>query len=56
MESLEDWECDGLQLWEKMDWRQVWAGDGVHMSGAGKIWLAWNVVEWAQHSGDNRKA
>ena len=47
--ELEKWECDGLQLWERMDWRQVWTQDGVHMSNVGKVWVAWNVVEWAQH-------
>ena len=53
--GLEEWECDGLQLWERMDWRQVWARDGVHMSRVGKVWLAWNVVEWAQHWEDVRQ-
>ena len=49
VERLEEWGCDGLQLWERMDWRQVWTQDGVHLSNIGKVWLAWNVVEWAQH-------
>ena len=47
--KLEDWKCDGLRLWEWLDWRQVWAWDGVHVSNVGKEWTAWNVVEWAQH-------
>ena len=47
--KLEDWGCDGLKLWERMDWRKVWAQDGVHLSNIGKVWTAWNVVEWAQH-------
>ena len=49
LEKLEKWSCDGLQLHERMDWRRVWAFDGVHMSDIGKVWTAWNVVEWAQH-------
>lgn len=48
VERLEDWKCDGMQLWERMDWRQVWTQDGVHMSTIGKVWVAWNLVEWAQ--------
>lgn len=49
MEKLEEWSCDGLQLWERMSWREVWGRDGIHMSKLGKAWMAWNVVEWAQH-------
>lgn len=45
--KLEEWECDGLQLWEKMNW--VWSPDSVHMSNIGKVWVAWNVIEWALH-------
>jgi len=44
VEKLEEWGCDGLQLWERMDWRQVWTRDGVHMSNIGSVWMAWNVV------------
>ena len=56
VERLEDWQCDGLHLWERMDWRQVWARDGIHLSNVGKVWLAWNVVEWAQHWEDVGRA
>ena len=49
IEKLEEWSCDGLQLWERMSWSKVWARDGVHMSKLGIVWMAWNVVEWAQH-------
>ena len=55
VEKLEEWGCDGLQLWEKMDWGQVWTRDGVHMSNIGKVWMAWNVVEWAQRREDYRQ-
>ena len=48
MEKLEEWSCDGLQLWERMSWREVWSHDGVHMSHLGIVWMAWNVVEWGQ--------
>ena len=54
--KLEDWGCDGLKLWERMNWRKVWAQDGVHMSNIGKVWMAWNVVEWAQHWEEARTA
>ena len=50
LEQLEEWVCDGLQLWERMRWRR----DGIHMSNMGKTWMAWNVAEWAQHWGDAR--
>lgn len=56
VERLEDWRCDGLQLWERLNWRQVWAQDGIHLSNVGKVWTAWNVVEWAQHREDGRRA
>lgn len=49
LEQMEEWECDGLQLWERMRWDQVWARDGVHMATMGKAWMAWNIAEWAQH-------
>ena len=55
VESLEDWGCDGLRLWERMDWTQVWSQDGVHMSNVGKVWVAWNVVEWAQRWEEGRR-
>ncbi|KAG0716914.1 hypothetical protein GWK47_008527 [Chionoecetes opilio] len=48
VEQLENWACDGLQLWERMSWNQVWSRDGIHMSNVGKVWMAWNVAEWAQ--------
>ena len=47
LENLEKWACDGLQLHEYMNWRRVWAWDGIHMSSIGKAWMARNVVEWA---------
>ena len=46
--KLEEWRCDGLQLWEHMRWDEVWARDGVHFSSIGKVWIAWNITEWAQ--------
>ena len=49
VEKLGEWSCDGLQLWERMDWRRVWGYDGIHFASAGKVWVAWNIVEWAQH-------
>ena len=52
MEKLEEWSCDGLQLWERMSWREVWGHDGVHMSKLGIVWMAWNMVEWGQHRED----
>ena len=56
VQKLEDWKCDGLRLWERVDWRQVWARDGVHLSNVGKVWTAWNVVEWVQHWEEVRQA
>ncbi|MPC56534.1 hypothetical protein E2C01_050496 [Portunus trituberculatus] len=49
LEKLEKWACDRLQLHEYIDWRHVWARDGVHLLGIGQVWMAWNVMEWAQH-------
>lgn len=48
IENLESWGCDGLHLWENMKWEEVWARDGIHMSNLGKVWVAWNLAEWAQ--------
>ena len=42
LEKLEKWLCERLQLHERMNWRRVWARDGVHMSGIGKAWMTWN--------------
>ena len=48
LEMLEEWSCDGLRLNERMNWGRVWQRDGVHLSNAGKAWVARNMVEWAQ--------
>lgn len=48
IENLEGWGCDGLHLWEAMDWNEVWTRDGVHLENIGQVWVAWNMVEWAQ--------
>ena len=45
VKKLEEWACDGLQLWEGLDWNEVWGRDGIHLSNVGKVWLAWNLVE-----------
>ena len=37
--KLEEWGCDGLQLWENMRWEKVWARDGVHLSNLSKVWV-----------------
>lgn len=49
LEKLQEWSCDGLWLHEKMNWSRIWSRDGVHLSETGKIWVARNIVEWAQH-------
>lgn len=56
-ENLESWGCDGLHLWENMRWEEVWARDGAHKSHLGKVWVAWNLAEWAQlqETGDKEK-
>lgn len=43
-----------MQLCERMDWRQVWGQDKVYLSNVGKMWAAWNVVEWTKHWKDVR--
>ena len=49
LEMLDDWSCDGLRLNERMNWGRVWQRDGVHLSSAGKVWVARNMVEWPQY-------
>ena len=56
IKSLEDWRCDGLQLWEKCSWGEVWARDGVHLTILGKRWMARCLVEWAQHREGDQQA
>ncbi len=46
LENLEKWGCDGLQLYEQMDWSRIWGRDGIHFSWIGREWIAANILEW----------
>ncbi|MPC63135.1 hypothetical protein E2C01_057229 [Portunus trituberculatus] len=46
IKKLREWNCDGIQLSEEVDWQEVWGRDGKHLRFRAHLWVAMIIKEW----------
>ncbi|MPC15792.1 hypothetical protein E2C01_008595 [Portunus trituberculatus] len=46
IKKLREWNCDGIQLSEKVEWQEVWGRDGKHLRFRAQLSVAMIIEEW----------